>query len=64
MDSDTSGVEIVPNRPQGGQDVLSMMGQMMKPKKTEITEKLRTGTLSDSPPYLVLSLVKQRSTAL
>lgn len=29
-------------RPQGGQDVLSMMGQLMKPKKTEITEKLRT----------------------
>ncbi|GAQ86895.1 P-loop containing nucleoside triphosphate hydrolases superfamily protein [Klebsormidium nitens] len=28
-------------RPQGGQDILSMMGQMMKPKKTEITEKLR-----------------------
>lgn len=28
-------------RPQGGQDVLSMMGQLMKPKKTEITEKLR-----------------------
>merc|ERR1712156_391935 len=28
-------------RPQGGQDILSMMGQLMKPKKTEITEKLR-----------------------
>jgi RuvB-like protein 1 (pontin 52) len=28
-------------RPQGGQDLQSMMGQMMKPKKTEITEKLR-----------------------
>ncbi|KAI9038936.1 RuvB family ATP-dependent DNA helicase pontin [Aspergillus affinis] len=28
-------------RPQGGQDVMSMMGQLMKPKKTEITEKLR-----------------------
>jgi len=28
-------------RPQGGQDLVSMMGQMMKPKKTEITEKLR-----------------------
>jgi RuvB-like protein 1 (pontin 52) len=27
--------------PQGGQDMLSVMGQMMKPKKTEITEKLR-----------------------
>lgn len=27
--------------PQGGQDIMSVMGQMMKPKKTEITEKLR-----------------------
>merc|ERR1711934_871929 len=29
-------------KPQGGQDLMSVMGQMMKPKKTEITEKLRT----------------------
>ncbi|KAJ8872064.1 hypothetical protein PR048_025665 [Dryococelus australis] len=29
------------SRPQGGQDILSMMGQLMKPKKTEITDKLR-----------------------
>lgn len=29
-------------RPQGGQDVMSLMGQMQKQKKTEITEKLRT----------------------
>lgn len=28
-------------RPQGGQDIMSVMGSMMKPKKTEITEKLR-----------------------
>merc|ERR1712164_59572 len=28
-------------KPQGGQDLVSMMGQMMKPRKTEITEKLR-----------------------
>uniref|UniRef100_A0A166DGA8 RuvB-like helicase n=1 Tax=Daucus carota subsp. sativus TaxID=79200 RepID=A0A166DGA8_DAUCS len=28
-------------RPQGGQDILSLMGQMMKPRKNEITEKLR-----------------------
>ena len=27
--------------PQGGQDVLSMMSQLLKPKKTEITDKLR-----------------------
>lgn len=29
-------------RPQGGQDLMSMVGQLAKPKKTEITEKLRT----------------------
>ncbi|PJF18008.1 RuvB-like helicase [Paramicrosporidium saccamoebae] len=28
-------------RPQGGQDVLSLVGQMMKPRKTEVTDKLR-----------------------
>lgn len=28
-------------KPQGGQDFFSIMGQMMKPKKTEITDKLR-----------------------
>lgn len=28
-------------KPQGGQDVLGMLGSMMKPKKTEITDKLR-----------------------
>ena len=28
-------------KPQGGQDIMSMMGQLVKPKKTEITEKLR-----------------------
>lgn len=28
-------------RPEGGQDIMSMMGAMLKPKKTEITEKLR-----------------------
>jgi RuvB-like protein 1 (pontin 52) len=27
--------------PKGGQDLMSVMGQMMKSKKTEITEKLR-----------------------
>ena len=25
---------------QGGQDIMSMMGQLMKPKKTEITGKI------------------------
>ncbi|SCV04733.1 LAMI_0H18646g1_1 [Lachancea mirantina] len=34
-------LDVANARPQGGQDVLSMMGQLMKPKKTEITEKLR-----------------------
>lgn len=29
-------------KPQGGQDIMSVMGQLAKPKKTEITEKLRT----------------------
>ncbi|GAO45811.1 TIP49-domain-containing protein [Saitoella complicata NRRL Y-17804] len=28
-------------RPQGGQDIMSMMSQLMKPRKTEITDKLR-----------------------
>jgi len=28
-------------RPQGGQDILSIMGSLIKPKKTEITDKLR-----------------------
>mmetsp|Transcript_16781 Transcript_16781/g.32104 ORF Transcript_16781/g.32104 Transcript_16781/m.32104 type:complete len:457 (+) Transcript_16781:216-1586(+) len=28
-------------KPQGGQDIMSVMGQMMKQKKTEITDKLR-----------------------
>lgn len=34
-------LDVANARPQGGQDVISMMGQLMKPKKTEITEKLR-----------------------
>eukprot|EP00741_Cyanophora_paradoxa_P004836 tig00000836_g4692.t1 len=29
-------------KPQGGHDIMSLMGQVIKPKKTEITEKLRT----------------------
>lgn len=35
-------LDVANARPQGGQDLLSMVGQMAKPKKTEITEKLRT----------------------
>jgi len=34
-------LDVANARPQGGQDIMSMMGQVMKPKKTEITEKLR-----------------------
>merc|ERR1712178_161600 len=35
-------LDVANAKPQGGQDIVSMMGQLMKPKKTEITEKLRT----------------------
>lgn len=34
-------LDIANSRPHGGQDVLSMVGQLMKHKKTEITDKLR-----------------------
>lgn len=34
-------LDVANARPQGGQDVISIMGQLLKPKKTEITEKLR-----------------------
>ena len=34
-------LDIANSKPQGGHDFISMMGQIMKPKKTEITEKLR-----------------------
>jgi RuvB-like protein 1 len=34
-------LDVANARPQGGQDVLSIVGQLMKPKKTEITDKLR-----------------------
>jgi len=34
-------LDVANAKPQGGHDILSMMGQMMKPRKTEITEKLR-----------------------
>ena len=34
-------LDVANARPQGGQDVMSMMGQLMQPHKTEITEKLR-----------------------
>ncbi|KAI8576747.1 hypothetical protein K450DRAFT_255384 [Umbelopsis ramanniana AG] len=34
-------LDVANAKPQGGQDIMSMMGQMLKPKKTEITDKLR-----------------------
>merc|ERR1712216_456902 len=34
-------LDVANAKPQGGQDIMSVMGAMMKSKKTEITEKLR-----------------------
>ncbi|KAI8828048.1 TIP49 C-terminus-domain-containing protein [Chytriomyces cf. hyalinus JEL632] len=34
-------LDIANARPQGGQDIMSIMNQISKPKKTEITDKLR-----------------------
>jgi RuvB-like protein 1 (pontin 52) len=34
-------LDVANARPQGGQDIMSLMGQLTKPKKTEITDKLR-----------------------
>ncbi|KJE96831.1 pontin [Capsaspora owczarzaki ATCC 30864] len=34
-------LDVANARPQGGQDIMSMMGQLVKPRKTEITDKLR-----------------------
>ena len=34
-------LDMANSKPQGGQDIMSMMGQFMKPKLTEITDKLR-----------------------
>lgn len=34
-------LDVANAQPQGGQDIMSMMGQLMKPRKTEITDKLR-----------------------
>ena len=35
-------LDMANDRPQGGNDLMSLMGQIMKPKKTEVTEKLRS----------------------
>jgi RuvB-like protein 1 len=34
-------LDVANAKPQGGRDIMSMMGQLIKPKKTEITDKLR-----------------------
>ena len=34
-------LDVANARPQGGNDIMAVMGQFMKPKKTEITDKLR-----------------------
>ena len=34
-------LDVANARPSGGQDLVSLVGQLVKPKKTEITEKLR-----------------------
>jgi RuvB-like protein 1 (pontin 52) len=34
-------LDVANAKPQGGQDIMSMMGQILKQKKTEITDKLR-----------------------
>lgn len=34
-------LDVANARPQGGQDIVSLMNQLLKPKKTEITDKLR-----------------------
>jgi RuvB-like protein 1 (pontin 52) len=34
-------LDVANSKPQGGQDIMSLMGQLSKHKKTEITDKLR-----------------------
>lgn len=34
-------LDVANAKPQGGQDIVSMMNQLLKPRKTEITDKLR-----------------------
>ncbi|ORX70050.1 RuvB-like 1 [Linderina pennispora] len=34
-------LDVANAKPQGGQDIVSMMSQLMKPRKTEITDKMR-----------------------
>ncbi|CAG8832895.1 10068_t:CDS:2, partial [Gigaspora margarita] len=41
QDVTLNDLDIANARPQASQDIMSMMGQLLKPKKTEITDKLR-----------------------
>uniref|UniRef100_H3AYK7 RuvB-like helicase n=1 Tax=Latimeria chalumnae TaxID=7897 RepID=H3AYK7_LATCH len=60
-------LDVANARPQGGQDILSMMGQLMKPKKTEITGKKRIlsspcrltvyPTVSELLPCLLIAVI-------
>lgn len=44
---------------QGGQDVMSVMGQLLKPKKTEITDKLRQEINKARPASPALPMLLQ-----
>lgn len=41
QDVTLNDLDVANAKPQGGHDIMSMMGQLIKPKKTEITDKLR-----------------------
>jgi RuvB-like protein 1 (pontin 52) len=68
-------LDVANAKPQGGHDLMSMMGHMLKPKKTEITEKLRleinkvvnryidTGVAELVPGVLFIDEVRQRETS-
>jgi len=42
QDVTLNDLDLANAKPQGGHDIMSLMGHMLKPKRTEITEKLRT----------------------
>ena len=50
-------LDVANARPQGGQDVMSVMNQLVKSKKTEITEKLRTEINKVSGPLSLLATI-------
>lgn len=53
-------LDVANARPQGGQDILSMMGQLMKPKKTEITGNLNIRRNWWKPELFLVILDKLR----